>query len=130
MAAGAQVLRLRVTPHSDRYDAEDDGWVEQETELFLDLGREAGGLERHATPAAGHKGVVETVLVALATAGAFNAAFECLTAWLTRDRTRSVEIAYTIDGREETFRMTGTHVDDAALDRLTEVAMARLESGP
>ena len=50
---------------------------------------------------------------------------QCLRDWLTRDRTRVVEIACTVDGREEKITLRGTHVDDATARQLTEIALSR-----
>ncbi|MEV7625236.1 hypothetical protein [Actinoplanes sp. NPDC089786] len=120
-------ITLTIKPGTDRYDPESDAWADQEQELFDELHREVGGVRRDATPGAGEKGVVETVLIALAGAGAFNGAFECLRAWITRDRTRRVEISYTVDGRAESFVLSGHGIDSAEYDRLVKFAMARLE---
>jgi hypothetical protein len=123
-------INLTITPGTDKYDPEDEAWLEQEGELFDDLRSEVGGVRRIARAAPGEKGVVETVLIALAGAGAFNGAFECLRAWIARDRTRRVEISYTVDGRTEKFVLAGQGIAGAEYDRLVQYAMARLEKEP
>ena len=124
------LLLLKIRPGSERYDDGDDRWLAQQVELFSELRSEVGGVRREAAaqagPAeAGLKGAVETVILALASAGSVTAAVQCLRDWLTRDRTRVIEIAYTVDGREERIALRGTHVDDATARRLTEVALRR-----
>jgi hypothetical protein len=82
-------------------------------------------VRREADARTGQKGAVETVILALASAGSVTAAVQCLRDWLTRDRTRVVEIAYTVDGREERIALRGTHIDDETARQLTEIALSR-----
>lgn len=130
MASGGDALLLTVRPSSERYDHDDDRWLAQQGELFSDLRREVGGVRRETSAIARQKGAVETVILALASAGSVTAAVQCLRDWLTRDRTRVIEIAYTVDGREERIILRGTHIDDAAVKRLTEIALSRWRNEP
>ena len=125
MNSSDDALLLTIRPSSERYDRGDDRWLAQQIELFSDLRRDVGGVRREAAAQAGQKGAVETVILALASAGSVTAAVQCLRDWLTRDRTRVVEIAYTVEGREERIALRGTHVDDATVRQLTEVALSR-----
>jgi hypothetical protein len=119
------VLLLTIRPSNDRFDGGDDRWLAQQRELFSDLRREVGGVRREMAAQVCEKGAVETVIVALASAGSFTAALQCLRDWLIRDRTRVVEIAYMVDGREERLLLRGTHVDDTTEKQLAEIAMTR-----
>jgi hypothetical protein len=134
VTSGEDVLLLAIRPTSEKYADGDERWITQQNELFAELRRGVGGVRREMAGKsreprkagkAGTKGAVETVLLALASAGSVTAAVQCLQGWLTRDRTRVVEIIYTVAGREERIVLRGTHVDDAAAKRLTEVALAR-----
>ena len=117
-------LELSLAVHSDRFDEEDEAWLEQEAQLFDALRTEVP-VRRDAVPAAGTKGMVESIIIALGSAGAFKAAVDCLRAWLARDRTRRIELAWTVDGHEERILLQGTAVSDAEFDRLAELVRAR-----
>jgi Effector Associated Constant Component 1 len=125
VTSGDNALLLTIRPASERYDRGDDRWLAQQVELFSNLRREVGGVRREADARAGQKGAVETVILALASAGSVTAAVQCLRDWLTRDRTRVVEIAYTVEGREERIALRGTHIDDETARQLTEIALSR-----
>jgi hypothetical protein len=125
VTSGHNALLLTIRPSSERYDHDDDRWLAQQVELFTGLRRQVGGLHRTMDAEAGQKGAVETVIVALSSAGSITAALQCLRDWLTRDRTRVVELAYTVNGREEKITLRGTHVDDAVARQLTEIALSR-----
>lgn len=130
MASGEDALLLTIRPGSEKYDHDDDRWLAQQVELFSDLRREVGGVRRETAALAGHKGAAETVILALASAGSITAAVQCLRDWLTRDRTRVVEISYTVDGREERITLRGTYIDDAATRQLTDIALSRWRNEP
>jgi hypothetical protein len=63
--------------------------------------------------------------MALGSAGAFTAAVDCLRAWLSRDRTRRIELAWTVDGREEKIVLQGTAIDPALFNDLAELVRAK-----
>jgi hypothetical protein len=130
VASGDDLLLWTITPSSERYDPDDDRWSAQLVELFSDLRHEAGGVRREAAAQAGQKGAAETIILALASAGSVTAAVQCLRDWLTRDRTRVVEISYAVDGREERIILRGTHVDDATARQLTDVMLSRWRNEP
>jgi Effector Associated Constant Component 1 len=130
VAASDNALIWTITPSSRRYEPDDDRWSTQLVELFSDLRREVGGLRREAAAQAGQKGATETITLALASAGSITAAVQCLRDWLTRDRTRVVEISYAVDGREERIVLRGTHLDDATAKQVTDVALSRWRNQP
>ena len=130
MASGDNALLWTIKPSSERYDPDDDRWSAQLVELLSELRREAGGVQREATALAGQKGAAETITLALASAGSITAAVQCLRDWLTRDRTRVVEITYAVVGREEKIVLRGTHIDDATAKQLTDFALSRWRNEP
>ena len=126
MTSGDDALLLTVRPGSEKYADDDERWIAQQIELFAELRREAGRVRREMSAQAGTKGAVETIVLALASAGSITAAVQCLQSWLTRDRTRMVEIIYTVAGHEEKIVLRGTDLDDAAAKKFTDIAIARL----
>jgi hypothetical protein len=117
-------LDLTLSTHSDKFDADDDNWLAQETELLQALRGEVP-VRRDLVAAPGEKGLVEGIILALGTAGAFKAAVDCLRAWLARDRTRRIELTWTVDGHEEKITLQGTAVSEAEFERLAEVVRAK-----
>jgi hypothetical protein len=128
VTSGDDALLFTVRPGSEKYADDDERWIAQQIELFAELRREAGGVRREMAAQAGTKGAVETIVLALASAGSVTAAVQCLQSWLTRDRTRMVEIIYTVAGHEEKIVLRGTRLDDAAAKQFTDVAIARLRN--
>lgn len=120
-------VELSLQTHSDKFDDDDERWLDQEAELLSELRREVGGVRRDMVAAPGDKGFIEAIVLALATGGAFTAALDCLKSWLSRDRTRRIELAWTVDGREEKLVLSGTNIDEAAIDRLAQLVQARME---
>ncbi|GAA4469668.1 effector-associated constant component EACC1 [Phytohabitans houttuyneae] len=125
MSEGPDAVELMLSMHSDRFDADDERWITQELDLLADLARETGGVRRESIPATGDKGAVEAVILALGSAQAFTAAVQCWKAWLSRDRTRRIEVAWTIDGRRERIVVQGTAVDDATFAKLAQAIQVR-----
>ncbi len=124
-----QALELVIEPRSDRYDPDDHRWRDQTSDFFAALGREVGDVRRETTAVAGTKGGLSSVILALGSAGAFTVSLDYFRAWLGRDRTRRLDISWTVDGRQETVSVTGDAIDKAALDKLAEAAARRI-GGP
>jgi len=125
-------LDLVIQPRTDRYDPDDDRWQGQVADLYADLRREVGGVRRKRAQVEGTKGGVDTVILALGSAGAFTATVEYLRAWLGRDRSRSLEVTWTADGREQKVSVRGEAIDQSALRTIAEAAASRIgeESWP
>jgi hypothetical protein len=120
-------LQLRLTAHSDRFDEHASGWLSQEAELLESLHSQVS-VRRDTVVSAGDKGVVEGIILALGSAGAFNAAVTCLRVWLGRDRTRRIELTWTENGTAETILLQGTAIPDAEFAKLAEVVRAKAAS--
>ncbi|MFJ3906288.1 hypothetical protein [Streptomyces sp. NPDC090025] len=119
-------LDLGLVPRSSRFDEHDENWIDQERELLDALdSRTTDGITLRRTPASavpGHKGLLDTVVVALTSASALRVAADCWKTWLRRDRTRSVEIVYPgDDGTEQRLRIDAKQLDDGQFDRLYQV---------
>jgi hypothetical protein len=122
---GVITVEMTFVARSDRFDADDERWLAQARSLVDELRQEVPTrTERSADP--GTKGTVDTVILALGSAGVFTAAVECFKAWLSRDRSRRLELTVSVDGHEEKYTLVGTAVDDAAYDRLAEVVRGRI----
>ena len=132
MGAGTdegQVLELVIEPRSERYDPDDDRWRAQTSDFFATLDKEVGDVRRETTPVEGTKGGLSSIILALGSAGAFTVSLDYFRAWLGRDRSRRLDITWTIDGRQETVSVTGDAIDKAALDKLAEAAARRIGGG-
>jgi hypothetical protein len=123
-------VELVLEPRTDRFDPDDERWREQVSLLLQELQREVGGVTRRTEPVAGTKGGAEVVIMALGSAGAFTAGLEMLRSWLGRDRSRKLDVSYTIDGRTETVSISGDAIDKDAMAKLTKAVASRLGSAP
>jgi len=123
-------FELVLEPRTDRFDADDERWREQVSLLLRDLQREVGGVTRRQEPVAGTKGGAEVVIMALGSAGAFTATLEMVRSWLGRDRSRTLDISYTIDDRTETVSIAGDAIDKEAMAKITDAVAARLGQAP
>ena len=117
-------------PRTDRFDPDDDRWRSQVSDLVNGLDAEVGGIRREAERVAGAKGAVDTVILALGSAGAFTTAVEFLRAWLHRDRTRRLDLSWEVDGRTERVTVSGNAVDLTALNRVAEAFADRIGERP
>jgi hypothetical protein len=122
----ADGLDLTLHTSSDKFDPDDENWLDQEAELMASLRSEVGGVRRDYVAQPGDKGMIESVILALGSAGAFKMAVQCLSAWLARDRTRKIELAWTVDGREEKLVLQGTHLEPAHFEQLAALVRERM----
>jgi hypothetical protein len=119
-------IELTLEPRTDHYDPHDDRWRAEVSDLLSGLDREVGGVRQERSPVTGAKGGVEAVIVALGSAGAFTATVEYLRAWLGRDRTRSLEISWSVDGQEQSVSVRGEAIDQSALQQLAGAVATRI----
>ena len=115
-ADGFQKILVGLRPQSDHFDLNDARWARQVSTLLVDLEENAGTVRWRSSPARGTKGGTEAIILALGSAGAITAMVEVIKAWLTRDRSRSLEIVTVDEGpgrRVVTIR--GDHIDDKTL---------------
>lgn len=112
---------------TEKFDDDDERWQHQKDQLVIELRQEVGTIRHEWTPVAGSKGAVDSLILALGSAGAFKAAVACLRAWLARDRTRRIELSWTVDGREEKAVIEGKAVDDNTFAALAASLRRRLE---
>jgi len=123
-------FELVLEPRTDRFDAADERWLEQVSSLYRALQRELGNVTRRHEPVLGTKGGAEVVIMALGSAGAFTASLEMLRAWLGRDRSRRLDISYTIDNRTETVSIAGDGIDKDAMAKIAGAVATRLGDAP
>ncbi|MDQ6949616.1 MAG: hypothetical protein M3256_26055 [Actinomycetota bacterium] len=123
-------FELRIEPGTSRFDPDDDRWRAQVSQLYSGLGDEVGGIRRNHVSVPGAKGEISNVILSLGSAGAFTAMAEYLRAWLGRDKNRSLDVSWTVDGEEHTVSMRGESMDNASFQVLAEAAAARLEHRP
>jgi hypothetical protein len=119
--------RVGISAFSDRFDDDDADWLDQQAGIFAEL-QNLPGVTRETPAPAGAKGTADVVILALGSAGAFTAAVETLRLWLTRDRSRSIEIAYrTADGREQSLVVRSTGLREDTFDDLLKAVRHQLD---
>ena len=121
-------LEVAVEPHNDQYDPDDDRWRDQVATLHRDLHAHVDTVRR-GRPVTGTKGAVDQLIIALGSAGAFQAAVECFRAWLGRDHDRRIDINWHENGVSHSVTLTGGGVDAAAVQEIAE-ALDRVGGPP
>jgi Effector Associated Constant Component 1 len=122
-------LNLTLTAQSDRYDEDDDRWLEQVAELRRDLRDEAGVALVPPAAEAGKKGASADLILALGTAGAFTATVDMLRAWLARDKTRKIRCRFTDrNGKEQEIVVAAENADAEALAPVLNAIAKRIEA--
>jgi hypothetical protein len=125
-APGDRAL-LTIEALSDRYDQSDERWLDQVVDLVDRLREDVGAVERRREPAVGQKGGVDALILALGSAGAFQAAVAVFRAWLGRDRTRRLRLVVTdTERRRHTVEITGDTIDSRTFHDVAEVMARRL----
>lgn len=119
-------FELRIEPGSEKFDANDDRWLQQVNTLSSDLQAEIGSVRTEREAVAGHKGGVEALILALGSAGAFTAAIEIFKAWLSRSPDRVLTLTVVRDGKEHQVSVSGKGMSE---DTVKELMQAGLGDG-
>jgi len=123
-------VELHVEPGSERFDASDDRWLDQVGAFRSELARDVGGVRLAQTPVEGTKGLVDSILLSVGSAGGLTVAVEFFKAWLQRDDTRSLTVSWHESGTVHRIELTGRAVDDSVLQRLVGGVGARVTPPP
>lgn len=119
---------IEITPGSDAFDAEDARWLAQVSGLTAELQQEGVPLRTESTPVPGEKGDIVTIIAALGSAGVFSAAITVIQSWLSRERTRRLEIRWRSGEKSEGITLRGD-MDGATMERLARDAMGHAAGG-
>jgi hypothetical protein len=119
-------IEIQLEPVSHRFDSLDDRWLTQVREFTTELQREVGGVTRHTEAVPGAKGGIDTIILALGSAGALTAAVEMFKAWLRRDDTRALKVSFSTGGQVQSVEITGEEVDDESVDAIMDAVRNRL----
>jgi len=122
-------FELWVEPHNDHYDPDDDRWRDQVATLYADL-RSQVDIVRRGRPVEGTKGTIDQIIIALGSAGTFQAAVECFRAWLGRDRDRRLDVRWDENGVERSVTVTGETVSMEAVKEIAKAAVDRVGGPP
>jgi hypothetical protein len=117
-------FKLMVDPRNDQYDPDDDRWLAQVALLHQALDSSVD-VVRDQRPTPGAKGAVDQLIIALGSAGAFQAAVDCFRAWLGRDRDRRIDIRWNSGGAERSVTLTGEGVDMETIRDLAKAAASQ-----
>ncbi|MFD8448379.1 MULTISPECIES: effector-associated constant component EACC1 [Streptomyces] len=123
----ASDVELTLTAGTVKFDPEDRRWLDQVVTLHADLHEEVGTVSLRGAPETGAKGAVEAVSLFLGSSGALTAAVTCFRAWLARDKTRALTVAWVDDqGAEQTVTITGDNMGPESFQALAEGVGRRL----
>jgi hypothetical protein len=129
VSSGSGTVEIEVHLRTEKFEEDDERWANQQTELITEIRREVGTVTVRRENSPGHKGALETIILALGPAGAFQAATTCFQAWLARDRTRRIELSWTRNGVTESFTLEGKDINDETFSRL-EAKLQQLRIEP
>lgn len=85
---------VTVTAGSTRFEPDDERWLVQVSALHRDLAGNVAGFRVESRPERRTRGTVDTIVLALASAGALTCAQQCFVAWLRRDKTRRIVVRF------------------------------------
>ena len=120
-------VRLSIEALSERYDESDERWHGQVVDLVEQLRESVGVVQRQQEGHPGQKGAADTMIVALGSAGAFQAAVAVFRAWLARDRSRRLRLVVTdTHQRQRTVELQADSIDNQTLREVAEVLARRL----
>ena len=122
-------FKLTVDPRNDQYDPDDGRWLDQVSMLYRALDASVD-VVRDQRQAPGAKGAVDQLIVALGSAGAFQAAIECFRAWLDRDRDRRIDITWDSGGVAHSVTLTGEAVDTDTIRDIAIAAVSQVGGAP
>jgi hypothetical protein len=122
-------FEVAVEPHNDHYDPDDDRWRDQVATLVADLDAQVDTVRR-GRPVEGTKGAVDQLIIALGSAGAFQAAVDCFRAWLGRDRDRRIDVRWVENGVDRSVTLSGEAVDVDTIREVATAAVARVGGPP
>lgn len=111
---------MSVAARSSRFDPDDDRWLSQVRILHQGLAKEAELLTRRPVDAPGTKGGGLPDVAVLLSSNVLTAVTTAFVAWLSRDRDRSIDLAWNVNGRQGKFTATGKGVDSATLQAALE----------
>jgi hypothetical protein len=122
------VVEVHLEPSSGRFDMTDDRWLDQVGGLIAELREQVGPVERRRQPVAGAKGALDAIVLPLASAGALTGMVEMLKAWLGRDRSRSVKVKWSAEGKVQELELSGNRVDDGAFNGVVRAVTEQLQA--
>jgi hypothetical protein len=118
---------FRVQGRSERFDEADPAWLDQFAELFGTMTHFGVPVSRES--AAGPKGALETIVVALSSADGIWACGEAWRAWLGRDSSRWIEITGAVGGGEQSIILRASDLMDGRFDPTLEAFAERFRAG-
>jgi Effector Associated Constant Component 1 len=122
----AERVDIRIEPGSDRFDAHDERWLAQVSAFRRELEGSVEGVRIEAVQQPGSKGVLDSLILSLTSAGAMTAAAEFFKAWIGRAANRRVKVSFGESGEVREFEFAGSDLDDATLHQVTEAVTAQL----
>jgi hypothetical protein len=118
-------FEMALDARSSDYRVDDDRWRDQVVDLVTEL-RQQVDVTGRGVPVPGSKGTLDELVVALGSAGAFTAAVECLRAWLSRDRSRRIDVRWDENGEQRYVTLTGDAIDVESVREISRAAARRI----
>ncbi|MFX0200703.1 MAG: hypothetical protein ACFFCW_31675 [Candidatus Hodarchaeota archaeon] len=120
-------FEMTIEAINEDYNPNDDRWIKQINQLYLDLQSEVGNVRKEVIPQEGRKGGLESIILALGSAGVITAAVDIFRAWLGRDRSRQLKLTTRVGNEVKEIVVSGTGISSASLEKFLGVAWDRTE---
>jgi hypothetical protein len=134
MAGAESDVEILIEPRSLDYDASDPRWLDTVDELRNDvkvaLRGEDGEIVEREQDAAGHKGGIVELVLALGSSGAISAAVMVCKAWLESGRNREIVITRREGDKETKISVQAVGVSEAHLLEQMRTALAKPATSP
>jgi hypothetical protein len=121
-------VEIELAPASEAFEPEDERWLAQIAGLHDELRREGIPIRSVSRPVPGEKGDIPMIIAALGSAGVFSALVTVIQSWLSRERTRQLEIRWR-EGDETKGIVLRGDMDGATMKELARDAMGHA-AGP
>lgn len=116
-------LEIKIAPLSEKFDENDPRWMVQKDELTKNLKSEIGDVRKEVIPVEGMKGGMEAIILAIGGSGLIPGLVEIVKTWITRDRTRSVEVTIDSKNGPVTIKIDATGLSKNSMQEFLQSAI-------
>ena len=118
----SETFSLIIEPKSDDFDSNDERWLEQVNDLLVACQEDAGDISRREVVQEGKKGVIQDIVLSIAPE-AMQAAVNVFTAWLNRDKTRSLKLKISEGESTREYEVSGKGIKQDKIEEFMKLAL-------
>ncbi len=122
-------LEIAIEATSENYDPSDDRWIQQINQLYSDLQGEVGSIRKDIIPQKDRKGGIESLIIALGSAGVITAAVDIFRAWLGRDRSRQLKLKAKVGEEVKELVVSGKGISASTIEKFMQEVWTKAGTG-